>query len=182
MLSMAARRRSTERRSQGFTLVETLMAIVILGIGVMSLASLIPAATQNDYRSRIDTTATFLAARELEQILQQQFTAISFTDAPDGAGNAVNVNLGAGGATLTANGEIDYSQPIGAVPAGYRRDYVIAAGAAGTPKVNATVYDIRWSIGVNGANVKRIVISARQRNPSPGMVGIPASIRAVKMR
>ena len=56
-------------QEQGFSMVEAVVAIAMLGMGILSLVSLIPFAIKDDYRTRIDTTATFVAMREMEQIL-----------------------------------------------------------------------------------------------------------------
>ncbi len=77
---------SRQKGSRGFTLMEVLFAIGILSVGVMGLAVMVPFATENDYRSRVDTTATFVALRQLEQILAQPPGVVSFTDGSDNPG------------------------------------------------------------------------------------------------
>ena len=154
-------------------MIETMIAIIVLGIGVMSLATLVPYATRNDYRSRIDTTATFLAMQQLEKILAQPFTAASFTD--DGG---VTVNLTAGGRPLVG-GNIDFS---GTSPAGYSRTVTITSSGGRT--VNATIYEIRWNIAQSSTTgVRTIVIASRpQALNLPGTTPFPANLRAVKMK
>ncbi|MBI4463575.1 MAG: prepilin-type N-terminal cleavage/methylation domain-containing protein [Acidobacteria bacterium] len=188
----------------GFSLIETMFAIAILGIGVMSLVTLIPYATQNDYRSRIDTTATFVATRELEQILAQPFQLVpNFTDAGDGftgtpgGGYCLNPQTGgrcrvivtctplpcSAGANVDGNGNIDFSQAPGAVPAGFRRDYTIAqSAAANNPKVNFGVYDVRWRISINANGVRSVVLAARPKGNWPGTTTFPANLRVVQMK
>lgn len=186
---MVSPKRSGSRtnRAKGFSLVETMIAIGILAVGVMSLATLMPYATQNDYRSRMDTTATFIAARQLEQMLAQPYNIPnnSFTSAADGAGNTANIIVSCGapgcdaGATLVG-GLISFT---GTAPAGYGRIYTIpASGIAGAPKVNGGTYDVRWHITQNANGVRTILIAARPQGNHPGATSIPANLRAVKMK
>ena len=191
---MVSPKRSGSRTNQtkGFTLVETMIAIAVLAIGVMSLATLIPYATRNDYRSRMDTTATFIATRQLEQMLAQPYNVVSFTGAADGAGSsaAITASCGApgcdaGAAVVTVGGVvlIDFSQAAGSVPAGYRRVYTIpASGVAGAPKINGGAYDVRWRVSQNANAVRTILIAARPVGDHPGATALPANLRAVKMK
>src|SRR3970040_1139522 len=129
MAADKARSQPRFRRALGFSLIETMLAIGVLSIGVMGLATLIPYATRNDYRSRIDTTATFVSLRELEQMTPQPFQLVTgFTDARDGPGTSVRVSLSCSnwvsatapplpptppcsfGALLDANGNINFTQ------------------------------------------------------------------------
>ena len=177
--------RGKQARARGFTLVETLIAIALLSVGVITLAALIPYSGKNDYRSRIDTTATFVATRELEQMLAQPFTAASFTDAPDDAATpaTATVNLAPGGATLTAAGTIDFTQAQASVGAGYYRTYVIRPTAvANSVGVNSDSYDVRWKISLNANGVRTIVIAARQLALKSGATNLPANLRAVQMK
>jgi len=176
-------RRSREG-SRGFSLLEVLMAIGVLTVGVISLAMLIPFATRNDYRSRIDTTATFIAMRHLEQMMAQSYSSASFLDAVDNpaVNPSQNISLTAGGAQLDASGNIDFTQPQAALPAGYWRLYTIAPGAGGGTKVNAGTYEIRWNVAVNANGVKTFVVAVMTTSPLPGTTPVPANVRAVQMR
>ena len=155
---------------RGFSLVEAIVAIAVLSIGVLSLARMIPFATRTDYGARTDSTATFIAMRQMEQILAQPWNlsapcggtaAPCFTDAQDDAGTSVVVNLactcatipcgppsatppGTAGGPLTAAGTINFT--AAAVP-GYQRFYTINnVAGTGSVKVNQGQYDVRWHI------------------------------------
>ena len=178
-----------------------MIAIAVLAIGVMSLATLIPYATRNDYRSRMDTTATFIATRQLEQMLAQPYSVTSFTsDDEDGDGLTTDITVScgapgcnAGAAVVTVGGVvlIDFSQAAGSVPAGYRRVFTIpASGVAGAPKINGGTYDVRWHVDhtatdpVTGdlTGVRTILIAALPVGNPPGTTTLPANLRAVKMK
>lgn len=186
---------SRRKRSRGFTLMEVLFAIVILSVGVMGLAMVVPFATQNDYRTRVDTTATFVALRQLEQILAQPPGVVSFTDGSDNPGlnapivvNVTDLNtadLVGSGAPLDADGNIDFTVAQGVVAPGYARIYGVAptpVNPNGNVRVNIGRYDVRWNIYQNANGIKTVTVAA-QLSPLPaGANFLPANVRAVQMR
>ena len=186
-----AQSRGKPRGSKGFTLVETLMAIAILSVGIMSLATLIPIATQNDYRSRMDTTATFVAMRQLEQMLAQPYNipGNAYISEEDGDGNTESITVSCGAPGCDAGAAvvgvlINFAQAAGDVPAGYRRVYTIpASSVAGAPKINGGTYDMRWHITQsNTTGVRTILIAVKPEGNHPGAIAIPVNLRAVKMK
>ena len=190
---------SRQKRSRGFTLMEVLFAIVILSVGVMGLAAVVPFATENDYRSRVDTTATFVALWQLEQILAQPSGVTSFIDAADSTGAVTNVGgappgvypidavtndaFGTGAPLL--NGNIDFTVAPGLILPGYARIYTVAptpVNPNGNVRVNIGRYDVRWNIYQNVNGIKTVIVAA-QRFPLPaGANFLPANVRAVRMR
>ena len=182
---------------RGFSLVEAIVAIAVLSIGVLSLARLVPFATRTDYNARTDSTATFIAMRQLEQMLAQPWDILSFTDAADDAGATATVNMACtcgGGPCTNGNagapfvGGTEIINFTAAPVAGYRRIYTINnSAAAGTVKVNQGTYDVRWHItchqyGVGNAGLWKITVAARPVGNVPGLVSVPAHVQAVKMK
>lgn len=175
--------------------MEVLFAIVILSVGVMGLAMVVPFATQNDYRTRVDTTATFVALRQLEQILAQPPGVVTFTDGSDNPGlnapivvNVTDLNtadLVGSGAPLDADGNIDFTVAQGVVAPGYARIYGVAptpVNPNGNVRVNIGRYDVRWNIYQNANGIKTVTVAA-QLSPLPaGANFLPANVRAVQMR
>ncbi len=186
---------SRQKRSRGFTLMEVLFAVGILSVGVMGLAIMVPFATENDYRTRVDTTATFVALRQLEQILAQPPGVVSFTDGSDNPGlnapilvNVTDLNtadLVGSGAPLDANGNINFAVAPGVVAPGYARIYGIAATPVNpnsNVRVNTGRFDVRWNIYQNANGIKTVIVAA-QLTPLPaGANFLPANVRAVQMR
>jgi type IV pilus assembly protein PilV len=73
------------RVEKGFSLVELIMTLVIIGIGVMAVAALFPLATKNVNDGRLLTTALGRAQEKIEQLQQAGYsssmlTAGSYTD------------------------------------------------------------------------------------------------------
>ena len=66
---------------EGFSILEMLLATVILLVGLVAIAQLVPASILLNYRNRTDSSALVYAQRELDQFLAQPLTATSFTDA-----------------------------------------------------------------------------------------------------
>src|SRR6266540_2492628 len=65
----------------GMTLAEILIAITIIGVGLVALASAIPIAAYGIQEGNQLSTATFLANQRLEQIRNAQWTAVVPPDA-----------------------------------------------------------------------------------------------------
>ncbi len=60
---------------RGMTLAEILIAVVIIGVGLVALSSAIPLAAYGIQEGKQLSTATFLANQRLEQIRNAQWTA-----------------------------------------------------------------------------------------------------------
>src|ERR1700730_919352 len=66
----------------GFSILEMLLASVIMMVGIISVVQLVPASLQLNVNNRLDTMATVIAQRELDQMISQPFdpTQPTFTD------------------------------------------------------------------------------------------------------
>lgn len=132
---------------KGSTLIETMVAAVILVIGVLTLAgTLASAANDNWNRGDRATRTTEYAEDKMEQLM-----ALSFTDTA--SNTAVYPPTTTGGTGLTAGGGVTSGSPI----SGYV-DYVNDAGAQQTSATGAT-YVRQWSVSVNAAaNLETITV------------------------
>lgn len=63
---------------QGFTLMETLIAVSILAIGILAAASMISRSTIQDTRAYYVTQATLIAEEYIEQLIPAQFDETKF--------------------------------------------------------------------------------------------------------
>src|SRR6266852_3429164 len=78
MMSTFTKRRTSER---GFSLLEMMFATVILLVGLVAIAQLVPASIFLNYQNRTDSSALVFAQRELDQFLDQPVSSSSFLDA-----------------------------------------------------------------------------------------------------
>lgn len=100
------------RRQRGMTLIELVIAVIVLGICVVSALSLLSSVSINSARAMTRTQATAVAAAYLENILAQPygniagFNNMNHNGARDANGNAIaglqayNVHVDAYGANL----------------------------------------------------------------------------------
>lgn len=160
---------TTRRRLQqgGFTIIEMLLATVILLVGLVAVAQLVPASILLNYRNRMDSSALVFAQRQLDQMIDQPLTSNSFLDALGNTcqlGNPATPNTLQGSNVVFINNQtlIDFNPPPGA-PAptnGYSFTYQDPTDP------NGTTYDIRWAVIVTGnggvASSKRYILGIRQ--------------------
>jgi prepilin-type N-terminal cleavage/methylation domain-containing protein len=132
------------RGQQGFTLIELMIAVLVLVVGVVSVAELVPAAIFLNARNRSDSSSLVYAQREMDQFVNQAFIPAPYTFT-DQQGNP-NCNVGGGlvfdavvGSPVTTVGghvAIDFT---GGKVAGYSYNYT-------DPTDTTTNYDVRWAV------------------------------------
>jgi prepilin-type N-terminal cleavage/methylation domain-containing protein len=182
------------RKTQGgMTLVELMIAMMILAIGLGALTNLLVVAMATDNRNSKDTSATLLSQMVIEQISAQHPNSNASISVTDCAGNSWAIATaggaspnGTGAALVTSStnsgyGGIDQTQALSAVPANYSMKYVDCGGAGNTGI--PTTYDVRWNVMTVDANYTRLVTaSARPLGASQlggEMFALPVTLRAV---
>src|ERR1700675_4106025 len=130
------------RGQQGFTLIELMIAVLVLVVGVVSVAELVPAAIFLNSRNRSDSSSLVYAQREMDQFVNQAFNpAYTFTDQQ---GKILNLGGGAvfngvvGSPVTTVGGHVAVNFGGGQV-AGYSYTYT-------DPTDAFTTYDVRWAV------------------------------------
>src|SRR5260370_30631355 len=78
MPSAFTKRRKSER---GFSFVEMLFATVILLVGLVAIAQLVPASIYLNYQNRNNSSALVFAQRQLDQMLDRPLADTVFTNA-----------------------------------------------------------------------------------------------------
>ena len=153
-------------RERGFSILEMMFATIILLVGLVAIAQLVPATILMNYRNRNDSSALVFAQRELDQFLDQQLSlSVPFTDA---LGNTCSLGDPASPNTIQPDNSsvvVINNQTLinfGVAPvANYSFTYQDLTDPSGT------TYDIRWAVILtgNGTKVysKRFILGVRQQ-------------------
>ena len=156
-------RNERRRRQAGFTLIELMVAVLVLVVGVVAVAQIVPAAIFLNARNRADSSSLILAQRQLDQFVDQSLSVTSFTDEFGntcnlGSSSTFNTVVGSPVLTLAGRAAIDYS---GSQVTGYSFNYRDPEDTSGT------FYDVRWAVISTGTagNVtsRRIIIGVRKQ-------------------
>lgn len=185
--------RSRRKSENGMTLIELMVAMVILAVGLGGLVNVLVVAMATDNRNSKDTSATLLAQMVIEQISAQHPNSSASISITDCAGNSWTIATAGGaspngtGATLVtssssaAYGSIDQTQAYANIPANYAMQYVDCGGVnnTGVP----TTYDVRWNVMTVAANYTRLVTASARPLNANALGGIqfalPVNLRAV---
>ncbi len=164
MQSVFTKRRKSER---GFSILEMMFATIILLVGLVAIAQLVPASILLNYRNRMDSSALVFAQRQLDQMLDQPLTKPSFLDSLGNTcqlGNPTVTNAVQGSAVTTLNNQMlivfSSPNPSPAPTSGYGFTYQDPTDPSGT------TYDVRWAVIITGnggtASSKRFILGVRQ--------------------
>jgi prepilin-type N-terminal cleavage/methylation domain-containing protein len=175
--------RTTKHRSKagcnpqaGFTLIELMIATLVLAIGLTGGLLLILTSAANDNRSKMDSSATVLAQMTMEMIASvpanstsssTPSSSVTVTDCnPTSSSashtiNTLGTNAGAG-APLNSSGGIDFSQ---STVSGYQMSYYACQASTGDRQA---IYDVRWYVQTISADAKLVVVAAERTGTQGG--------------
>lgn len=163
----------SERKQSGFSVLEMIVASAILMVGIVSVVQLVPASLKNSVGNRMDTQATVIAQRELDQMLSQPLNVGTFVD-----NDGQTVNLTGGGAAVVMSGPstlIDFS-------AGQPASGFYVSGYVDPNDATRSAFELRWAVfpqvNNNGSVVaKRIIIGCRRsQNIVGGQLFLPVTL------
>ena len=136
---------------RGFTLIELMIATFILGVGVLSVTTMIGTSISRNLSSKNDTVAMAAAEQVMEELKTTAFSSLTV-----------------GGSTLESNGRLLFENPSDgsayATVNGYFRNITLAnSDEAG----QSVTYQVRWNIAAafndgTANRLLRITIGARR--------------------
>jgi prepilin-type N-terminal cleavage/methylation domain-containing protein len=177
-MELRLRRKRTARKQNGMSLVELMIAMVVLLVGLVGSLALVATSVGNNKRSRLQGNSTIVAQLVTEKISSVRATlspVLQISDCSNAAPQ--NVNTAPGGSPINAQGDIDFTLPP---VAGYQLLYT-DCGTAG----RQFIYDVRWNVQQPTANVKLLVVTAQKANVNVGnrwdlkYVSFPVTIRTL---
>jgi hypothetical protein len=139
-----------------------LIATVILLVGLVGVAQLIPASILLNDKNRLNSGSLVFAQRELDQMLEQPLPALSFTDSN---GHVCDLgNPGSPGTVVGSSVVVINNQPMIDFSAGTVAGYNFTYQDLNDPF--RVTYDVRWAVitQVAGATPvsKRFILGVRQ--------------------
>jgi prepilin-type N-terminal cleavage/methylation domain-containing protein len=180
-VSMRSGGRSADRRDDGFTILEVLIAMLLLAIMALGVAQLFAVAIQTTTGARHQTTTTILAAQKMEQLraltwgFDSAGTGLPVTDSttdlaqePAAAtGNGLNPSP-ANSLETSTPGYVDYLD---------QRGQWVGTGAAPTPNA---VFIRRWNItplptNPNNTLILQVLVTTVRREAA--VAGLPGPRR-----
>jgi len=175
--------RKTKRSSQrGTSLIELMIASLVLTIGVLGCAVLIPIAIGTNSRNRQQSNSTVIAQMTMEKITSAAAGGSAALTIMDCVGTANTITItgstGGTGATVLSTGSIDFSVAQGSAgaPAGYYMSYT-SCGTSG----RQSTYDVRWNIQTPSSYVSLVTVSARLKGAGSNAIlfSLPVTIRSM---
>ena len=147
------KKRRAACKQDGLTIIELMIAMVVLAVGILASMSLVIMAIKGDFRSKQQSNSTALAQMVTEKIMSIPAWKNSTLTITDCAGTNFTVATAAGGGALTSSGDMDFTLAQVA-------NYNMAFTDCGTAGRQMT-YDVRWNITAIDTYAKRLTVSAR---------------------
>ncbi len=176
MKSQWIRRRRVSGQS-GVTMIELMIAGMVMVVGFLGMMILITTAIATNNRNKMDTNATLAAQMVLEEIRSDVQTgyAPSITDC---ANQAWNIGLGSNtigastGAPLSG-ATIDFTQ---STVTNYSMNYQVCTANGGQ-----ATYDVRWNVTRLTDGVWLVVVGARPLGASSNLkyFALPVTLRGI---
>lgn len=177
--------RETDNRERGTSLIEMMIAMLVLAVGLLGSMAIVSVAIGSNARSKRDSTSAALAEMVVGQLSAIPVGGgVSSTTVLDCAGNSRTINTtgtsAGAGANLTSSGSIDFTQTFSTVTSGYAMKYTVCGVSNGTQ----AVYDVRWNIKtLPSGKAEFVVVGAEFINSAyttnAGQFAPPVSVRTL---
>lgn len=135
-------------RTEGFTLIEVLVAVLVLSIGLLGIASLQATSLRNNNDASMQTRASYIASDMADRLRANSSVANSYAGnyaaAPSGPDNGRCIPVTCAPAEMVLNDVAEWNTQLDSLPAGQG---TITALAGGLFSIT-----VRWDEARNGAN------------------------------
>lgn len=129
----------------GFSLLEMLFATVILLVGLVGIAQLVPTSILLNQRGRINSSSLVFAQRELDQMLDQPFTLPNPPSFTDANGNICSLgDPSQPGVIVGTPVVVVHGQPLVNFSAASVPGYSFTYQDPNDP--DAVTYNVRWAV------------------------------------
>jgi Tfp pilus assembly protein PilV len=165
------------RKESGMSIIELMIAMVVLLVGIIGSLALAGLAIGNNGRNRQQSNSTTVAQMVTEKIMSipaSASTTLTITDCSNTNDTINTAGTSAGaGAPLLSSGAVDFSQTA---VANYSLSYT-ACGSQG----RQSVYDVRWNIQTLSSYTKLLTVSAQLKGngKNPVYFSLPVTIRTI---
>src|SRR5262245_36716710 len=172
----------------GFTLLELMIAGLVLTVGLTGGLALIATAIANSNRDKNDSSATLVAQSTIEMIASVPANATT-TSTPSSTVTVVDCNpttsaaahlintLGSstGAGAPLSSGIIDFSQ---AKVTGYSMSYYGCQASTGDRQ---TIYDVRWYVKTISTTAKLVLVAAKPvaGNTHANFLAVPVTLKMI---
>lgn len=173
MALIRRKKNPASRKQLGMTLVELMIAMLLLLVGVVATMSLVALSIGANGRNRQQSNSTAVSQMVTEVVSSVRASTSPTLNITDCSGVNFAVSTAAGGSTLLASGDVDFSlAPV----AGYSMTYT----TCGTNGSQVT-YDVRWNVQTISPYVKFLTVSARKQNAGVDLryFSLPVTIRTL---
>ena len=159
------------RNDCGATLIETVVALLILLIGVMSVLGLLTVAVAQNWNMGDRATRT----TEYAQDKMEQLLALNFTDSASNTAVYPTATTGGTGLGGVMAGSTTVGGVVSGTPVSQYVDYIDSSGNLQTTSTGA-LYSRQWSISTNATgNLKTVTVVVRALVSSVNGGGAPVT-------
>ena len=163
-------------RESGLTMIELMIAMLVLAVGIVGSMALIIRAVSGDSWSKQLSNSTVLAQSVTERIMAIPAATNTPVTLTDCANTVWSINTAPGGPAVSATGDLDFSQ---AAVANYQMLY-----ADCDTNGRQAIYDVRWNVAaVPGSNgwVKLLTVSAQMKGAANNAIAFApvATVRTI---
>jgi prepilin-type N-terminal cleavage/methylation domain-containing protein len=161
------------RKERGMTLIELMIAMVVLLVGIVGSMALIAYAIGGNGRSRQQSNATVIAQMISEKISSQKASLSNNLTVYDCTGTGTTIYTAAGGGALNSSGDVDMTATA---VTGYQM-YYTDCGTSG----RQMIYDVRWNITQPTTYTKLVIVTAKMKGAGTDVkvFSLPVSVRTL---